>query len=157
PAPIADRGTVTPLGPGSVSGIEGSVAANTDITVHFPPAQDGNHYRPIVALMSMAVDPTQGVDPQNLLGAALGKRSFEYSNMPTSGPELLKFITEDPSLDVTIPGKHFQAPGCYLVLVATARLNIDTSDNLFVGSGAIAGAANAFIVEVPTPSCAISL
>lgn len=113
-------------------GFDGAIDGNTDLTVIFPEPSDEFRYHALVTVFG----PTQGGTP-----------GIVFNSLPLQGPDIVKFITEDPPLRITIPADKFQVAGPYLVLVAAARLNLDSSENVLVGA-AIAGALTAFFVEV---------
>ncbi len=123
------------LGTSNFPGFSGLAKAGDPLTVRFPAPSDDAEYRPVLNVLGPAGDPAA---PLTLL----------YSSIPTEAPKLIEFLTTAPELDLVIPGDKLALDGIYVVLAGSARLSLDTSDNLFLGSGAIAGSLNAFIVEV---------
>jgi hypothetical protein len=132
-APRLDRDTIefSPLlGATTLPGFDGSVAAGQALIVEFPPPPANDQYRPFVTVFGQKSDGTVGQ---------------VYSSLPAQASDYLQFINSTPPKQVTIPGSAL-ASGPYVVLAVSARLSLDTSTNLFIGSGALAGAASAFVI-----------
>jgi hypothetical protein len=134
PVDPADMQFDPPLQPPSqlFASFHGSVDAGKDLTVIFPPPTPDLQYHALVTVFGPTASGTPGI---------------VFNSLPLQGPDIVKFITETPPTKITIPGDKLQAGGPYMILAATARLNLDSSDNVLVGA-AIAGALTAFFVEV---------
>jgi len=139
-APALDASTIVfepALQPSSFDGFAGTLLAGTALKVKFPTPTDDNRYRPVVTVMAASADPTQAP-------------GLVFNSVPTGGAELVAYLTTEPPLEIDIPADKLSAAGVYVIMTGSARLNLDTSDNLFIGSGAIAGSMNAFLIEVHT-------
>ena len=137
-APSVEREklTLTPQPTASeLPGFSGQWALNQSLTVKFPQPEGDVSYRPIL----MVFGPT---------GKADKPFGQIYSTLPASPDKYFDFLNSEVKLELTIPGEVFAAQGPYAVMAATARVNMDTS-GLFAGSGALAGAANGFLLEIP--------
>ncbi len=136
-APVISKASlsVSPaLGPADLPGFDGSLPSGTAFTVTFPPAPAGEQYRPILEVFGNKAD-----------GSGPG---LVYSSLPTSAQDLLSFLNSTPPTSLTIPADTLSATGAYVVAAASMRLSLQTSTNLFIGSGALAASANVFVVEV---------
>jgi|GEM_PF-6638331 len=109
-----------------MAAFSGSIGLNTSLNIQFPEIKAEEKYIYLVQVIS--------VTPNNM-----GKMT--YTSLPLSGDSLMKLFTEKPPRQFTIPDSVFAEKGVYVVLLTTAHLSIDTSDNLFFASGAIAGQA----------------
>lgn len=129
-----DTLTLTPaLGASSFPDFDGSVAKGTALSIAFPPAPSDDQYRPFITVFGLQGDGTPGQ---------------VYSSFPQDPNAILGFINTTPPSQITIPAETFANAGPYIVLAVSARLSLDTTTNLFLGSGALAGSANAFVIEV---------
>lgn len=125
--------TLSPtLGSSSFAGFDGAVAVGAALSIAFPPPPTDDQYRPFITVFGIKSDGTPGQ---------------LYSSFPTNPNDILAFINSTPPTQVTIPAATFASAGPYIVLAVSARLSLDTTTNLFLGSGALAGAANAFVLE----------
>ena len=128
-----DTLTLTPvLGASSFPGFDGSVAVGSALTIAFPPPPANDKYHPFITVFGLKADGTPGQ---------------VFSSLPQSSGEFLSFINSTPPTQVVVPAATFALAGPYIVLAVSARLSLVTSTNLFLGSGALSGAANAFVVE----------
>lgn len=73
-----------------------------------------------------------------------------FENGPRSIGEYVNLIFNDnPQTAFTIPREVFARPGLYLTVVSPVAVATDISNNLSLGSGAVAGAGTAFAFWVP--------
>ena len=134
-APALEPGMIVfepPLQTPTLDIFSGAVDPGVDLTVVFPEPTDEFQYHPIVTVLGPTNESPVGM---------------VFNSLPLQGPEIVKFITEAPPLRITIPADKLTQQGLYLVLAATARLNLDSSDNVLIGA-AIAGALTGFVIEV---------
>lgn len=124
-------------------GFSGRIVKGEPLTINFPAPLPGAVYRPVLIVFG----PTGNAD-----------KPFEqiYSTMPSAPEKYLDFLNSEPKFELTIPGEVFNAEGPYAVLAATARITLETR-GLFFGSGAIAGAANGFLFEIPIEGLPLEL
>jgi hypothetical protein len=72
-----------------------------------------------------------------------------YNNSPTQPADLIQLVLgPTPPTQVTIPGSAFNTTGLYLLILTTADLSTNVSDNLAIGSAALAGAGTAWVFWV---------
>ncbi len=71
-----------------------------------------------------------------------------YTNAPETATAMLDMLTGTPATSVTIPTSAFSAKGLYMVMVTLTELGTNTSDNLSIGSGSVAGWGTGFVFIV---------
>ncbi len=134
-APAIERDQIVfdpPLQAPTIDTFNGAIDAGTALTVTFPEPTDEFQYHPLVTMLGPTADSPVGI---------------VFNSLPVQGPDVIKFVTEAPPRSITIPADKLSKGGLYLVLVAAARIGLDSSDNVLVGA-AISGAMTGFIIEV---------
>jgi hypothetical protein len=71
-----------------------------------------------------------------------------FDNAPRKAGDMIDFVTKSPSTSLTIDGAYFGQKGLYILVLTATNLNTTTSDNLSLGSGALAGSGTAFAFYV---------
>lgn len=142
-APELDRTTLQLDPAPAVSplpGFDGRISAGQAITLRFPAPSADAVYRPVVMVFGPTGNAAKPVDQI-------------FSTMPSKPEKYFDFLNSEPKFEITIPGEVFSAEGPYAVLAAGARVSMETK-GLFAASGAIAGAATGFLLEVPVAALA---
>jgi hypothetical protein len=94
-------------------------------------------------------------DPITAAQAALEAENWEadtnnpiFDNFPHEAEEMISLVLDEPANTATIPGSTFNEQGMYLLVLTSTELSTDTSTNLSLGSGALAGSGTAWVFWV---------
>lgn len=127
------------------SQIKGSLKQETAVKITFPLSQlPDSQYLSIAFVMG----PKAGGAQEKAATATSFQFEMLHSSLPLSADALMQLLTLPPENFVIIPAETFQTKGLYLIVLATARVNLDGSKSLFLGSGAITATASAIMVQV---------
>ncbi|MBN1960320.1 MAG: hypothetical protein JW841_05195 [Deltaproteobacteria bacterium] len=118
---------------------------NTDLTIDWSSASGATKKQVLISLLKFTFlgdteNPFDYDEPSNWQ-ANSSKPIFQ--NVPQSTSEMLDFFSKTPPTYIVIPGSKLTT-GTYILLVTMVDIDGNTSDNLSLGSCAIAGRATAF-------------
>jgi len=119
-----------------------SAAANTALNVDWSNAAEAKGKNTFVTLARIDYN-----SPSNTW--SVHSPAVVFNNMPAPPSDFISLVTSSPAANVTIPADRFVSQALYFLIVTTAALSTDTSDNLAIGAGALAGSGTAWVFWVP--------
>lgn len=149
PAPVAaDKLTFAPelSGPESIGGVDLQTHTGGALTLDWSDDPEASKRNVFVTVLRAQFSG----DP-NTAGSALDDANWTvdednpvFDNTPREPQALVDLVLEQPETSVEIEASTFSEPGLYAVVLTPVELSTQTSTNLAIGSGALAGQGTVF-------------